>query len=274
MKTAIVTGANSGFGLLTCIELVQAGFNVIATMRNLDNKHDLVKRLEQLNFLDRAVFFQMDVTKPSEVAHVKEKIEEKFQCIHVLVNNAGYCQGGFFEDLTLEEWELQQKTNVSGTFSVTKAFLPLLERAGHAHIINVSSVSGMVGFPGMGAYCSSKFAIEGFSESLRLELLSKNIYVSLVQPASYKTKIWEKSLNDVNAQNFDEPLKKHIYQYAENAAKNSGDPKEVAKLIVKISQSKAPGFRYPVGKGAKMIHFLKGIIPWRFIEKVILWKLK
>lgn len=274
MKIALVTGANSGFGLMTCIEFVQAGFHVIATMRNLQNKDELVRQLKRLGRLDRVSFFQMDVTNPIEIAQVKEKVVEQFGYIHVLVNNAGYCQGGFIDDLTLEQWEKQQKTNVFGTFTVTKTFVPLLERTGQSHIINVSSVSGLIGFPGMSAYCSSKFAMEGFSESLRLELLPKNIYVSLVEPASYKTNIWEKSLKNVTVQPSDPPLKKQIYQYAKSSAENSGDPREVAKLIVNISQLKKPKFRYPIGKGARMLAVLKGIIPWEIIEKVIMRKLK
>lgn len=274
MKIALVTGANSGFGLLTSLELMQSGFHVVATMRNTENRKDLVQQAEQMGLADFITILPMDVTKSIDVTNVKEIVEERYGKLDILINNAGYCQGGFIEDLSLEEWENQQKTNVSGTFTTIKIFLPLLEKSVPARIINISSVSGYFGFPGMSAYCSSKFALEGMSESLRIELLPKNIYVSLIQPASYQTKIWEKGLEKVSVIESDSTFRKQIYEYATNAAMQGSDPMEVAKLVVRVSKKNKPKFRYPIGKGARSLSFLKRVIPWSIIEKAVIQKLK
>ncbi len=274
MKIALVTGSNSGIGLLTSLELMKAGYTVIATMRNISNKHELVEKTEQLELTLLLDIQQMDVTNQTEIAAVQNYIEETYGELHVLVNNAGYCQGGFLNELTTAEWEAQQKTNVIGVFLVTKSFLPLLEKPQQSHIINVSSVSGIFGFPGMTPYCSSKFALEGFSESLRLELLAKKVFVSLVQPASYQTKIWNKGLAKIANSSLDKDLMKlTIVNYAKQAAKNAADPSEVARLIVKICQDQKPNFRYPIGKGAKTLSLAKRILPWSWIEKIVLYKL-
>ncbi|WP_077212297.1 SDR family oxidoreductase [Bacillus dakarensis] len=273
MQIVLVTGANGGFGRLTCIELIESGFHVIATMRNIENGKDLAAQVEHLGLSERLTVLQMDVTKIAEIEKAKGIVEEKFGKLDILINNAGYCQGGFIEDLTLEEWETQLGTNVTGTFSVIKTFLPILESAGHAHIINISSVSGYFGFPGMSPYCSSKFALEGMSESLRLELLPRNIHVSLVEPASYQTKIWEKGLENIKIEETDSSYKKQVYKYAKNAEEHGSDPVEVAKLVVKICKMDRPRFRYPIGKGAKSLSILKRIMPWGVIEFVVMKKL-
>lgn len=274
MKIALVTGANGGFGLLTCIELIQSGFHVVATMRNIENRKDLAAQVEQLGLSERLTVLQMDVTKIAEIEKAKGIVGEKFGKLDILINNAGFCQGGFIEDLTLEEWDNQYGTNVTGTFSVIKIFLHLLEAAGHAHIINISSVSGYFGFPGMSPYCSSKFALEGMSESLRLELLPRNIHVSLVEPASYQTKIWEKGLENIKIKESDYSYKKQVYRYAKNAEEHGSDPREVAELIVKICKKDKPRFRYPIGRGAKSLWLFKRVLPWKVIEFVVMKKLK
>lgn len=274
MKTALVTGSNSGFGLLIALELAQLGFHVAATMRNIENRGELLLKGEQLGISDRIMPLQMDVTNREEIIKAKEEIESAFGKLTCLINNAGYCQGGFFEDLTAEQWESQFRTNVAGTFAVTKTFLPLLEKSDPGYIINIGSISGFFGFPGMSAYCSSKFALEGMSESLRLELLPKKIYVTMIEPASYQTKIWEKALKEVHIDESADTYKKQIFAYAKNSAKNGADPAEVAKLVGKIVQTKKPRLRYQIGKNAKLLAIAKHYLPWRWIEKIVIKKLQ
>src|SRR5690606_7536854 len=119
-----------------------------------------------------------------------------------------------------------------------------LKNAERGQIINVSSVSGFFGFPGLGPYVTSKFALEGFSESLRLELQPDNIYVSLVEPASFKTGIWEKGLELAAEPQEKDILKRNTFQYAKQAYEKSGDPAEVARLVRKITEAKKPKLRY------------------------------
>lgn len=274
MKYALVTGSNSGFGKLTTLQLLKEGFHVFACMRNTKNQTALMEEVIQLNKLDQLTVFELDVTNINQIEKVKESIEKSFGKLDVLVNNAGYCEGGFLEDIEIALWEKQQETNIFGTFKMTKMFLPLLEKGEKAKIINISSVSGFFGFPGMSAYTTSKFAIEGMSESLRLELLPKNISVSLIEPASYQTNIWEKGLSSIEITSNDPIYKQNLYKYATMAAKGGSNPIEVAKLVTKIATCDKPKFRYPIGKGAKSLSFFKRILPWGIIEKIVLSKLK
>ncbi|SER70602.1 NADP-dependent 3-hydroxy acid dehydrogenase YdfG [Gracilibacillus ureilyticus] len=274
MKVVLITGTNSGFGLLTVLEFLKKGYRVIATMRDVKNKDELVEKVENSGFIDRLDILQLDVTKKEEIQSVKNELIKRYGKIDILINNAGYSQGGFVSDLTVEQWQNQFNVNVHGVLRVTKTMLPLLREAGKAHIVNISSVSGSLGFPGLSPYCASKFAIEGFSESLRLELLKENIYVSLVQPASYQTKIWEKGLASIQWKQLEEDeLKQAVLSYAAESAKSKADPLEVARLITKICEKKRPGFRYPVGKGAKLLSLAKRCLPWRLLEKIIISRL-
>ena len=125
----------------------------------------------------------------------------------------------------------------------------------------------------MSPYTSSKFAIEGLSESLRLECRHENIWVSLVQPTSYKTNIWEKSLEQIKLSEDASDFQKNIYKAAHESKENSADPMEVAQLIVRICESTDPKFRYPVGKGARTLSLIKRIVPWFIIERVVNSKL-
>lgn len=274
MKIALVTGANSGFGLHTSLELLKMGFVVYAAMRDINKKDNLVDEAKKLNLLDNLHVHKVDVTKIDDIEKVKEKIHQEHGQLSVLINNAGYCQGGFLSDLSFEEWNNQFQTNVHGAFLVTKTMLSLLENEKDSKVINISSVSAIIGLPGMSAYSSSKFALEGLSESLRIELLSKNIYVSLVEPASYKTKIWEKGLGKISeTTNERNSYQENVVTHARSAEKNGGNPIDVAKLILKICKTNKPKLRYQIGKGAKTLYIIKKLVPWCLIEKIIQTKL-
>lgn len=274
MRVALVTGANGGFGKLISVELVKAGFVVIAAVRNTANEDELLSMVKKLKMEDKLLIAEMDVTKEKQIKEVANWIESKFGYLDVLINNAGYSQGGFIQDLTMEDWERQYDTNVLGVIQTTKILLPLIKLSNRGQIINISSVSGYFGFPGMGPYCSSKFAIEGLSESLRLELLTENIYVSLVEPGSFKTGIWEKGLEIGKVIREDETLKRNAYNFAKRASETAGDPLEVANLVRKICEKKNPKLRYRVGKGTRSLWFIKKIIPWGVIERTVVRKLK
>lgn len=274
MKIAVITGTNSGFGLLTSIELAKAGFVVIATMRNLNNRHELLEKAKVANVENQIKCVQMDITKAVEVEKVYEEVKTQYGKIDVLINNAGFAQGGFFEEITDELWEEQFQTNVFGHIRVTRTFLPLLRENGGGKIINISSVSGLFGFPGLSPYTSSKFALEGWSESLRLELLEDNIWVSLVEPASYQTNIWEKGLSRIN-NNEDRPIfQRKLLHQAERSASKAQDPLHVVQLILKIIHTKRPKLRYPIGGGTRLLTLAKAFVPWRLIETIAIKKIK
>ncbi|WP_209124947.1 SDR family oxidoreductase [Alkalihalobacillus sp. BA299] len=270
-EIVLITGTNSGFGYLATIELASKGYFVIATMRDVSKKQDLLKEAKQRKLTELIEVFPLDVTNEQQIEDVKQHMKERYGRIDILINNAGYSVGGMTELLEVEEWKKQFETNLFGVIAVTKAFLPMMREKRKGKIINIGSISGRVGFPGLGPYVSSKFALAGYSESLRLELLPFNISVSLLEPGSYKTDIWEKALGKMNlatVSEYDIYMKK-IYAEAKRSGEQAADPNEVVQVILNICKSNKPKFRYPIGKGIRSIIFIKNILPWSFIESLV-----
>ncbi|EKN67562.1 short chain dehydrogenase [Neobacillus bataviensis LMG 21833] len=274
-KTVIVTGASSGFGLLCVIELAMKGFTVLATMRDVKKATQLLELAKEKEIEKTIHIHQLDVTSSDSIHEFKTLLSD-YPSINVLVNNAGFALGGFSEELSIEEYRRQFETNFFGVIAVTQAILPFLRANGNGRIINISSISGRMGFPGLSAYVSSKHALEGYSESLRLELKPFGIDVSLIEPGSYQTNIWASvDQMDIDPDSPYLSYMERMMKEIEGGKEAHGDPIEVAKLVAKItSQQKTPDLRYPVGKGVKQTLFLKSLMPWKFIESVILKKLR
>lgn len=275
MKTAIVTGSSSGFGELIAIELAKSGYNVIATMRNIKKQEPLLKRAAAESVTDMITVFPLDVTMQESIEEFK-LFMQSLNSVELLVNNAGYAQGGFCEELTTVDYRNQFETNFFGLISVTQAVLPIMRNQGYGKIINMSSISGRFGFPGLSAYVASKHALEGYSESLRLELKPFGINVVLIEPGSYKTNIWQ-SVENVSLKEHS-PYERSM-EVILNEMKSSeaayGDPRDVAKLVTQIASSgTVPHLRYPIGKGVKNMLRLKNLMPWKLIEKIVMKKLK
>jgi NAD(P)-dependent dehydrogenase (short-subunit alcohol dehydrogenase family) len=273
-KTAIVTGTTSGFGLLTTLELAKNGFQVIATMRNLDKREVFSEYTKDLSILNRIEPFLLDVTSSEQINAFQTKVEKLGQ-IDVLINNAGMALGGFCEEISLDEYRRQFETNLFGLMSVTKAVLPTFRKQKFGTIINVSSISGRIGFPGLSPYTASKFGLEGYTESLRLEVKPFGIQVALVEPGSYQTNIWSTSMKefkstkptDTTYQNYAEAILSSI----ESGKENYGDPLEVARLIHRLAiQKKLKKLRYPIGKGVKTAMLIKRILPWHWWERIVI----
>ncbi|MGG1401218.1 SDR family oxidoreductase [Bacillus salipaludis] len=274
-KTAIVTGSSSGFGLLSVIELALKGFTVIATMRDMTKSKQLLALAKEKQVGDFIHVHLLDVTLPESINAFKSFLSE-WTSIDVLVNNAGFAVGGFSEELSIEDYRKQFETNFFGVIAVTNAVLPFMRANGRGRIINMSSISGRFGFPGLSAYSASKHALEGYSESLRLELKPLGIDVSLIEPGSYQTNIWS-SVDDlmVDPDSPYAPYMKSILKELESGKADYGDPMDVAKLVAEIAtQVKSPKLRYPIGKGVKSNLFLKKFLPWEKLETFIIKKLK
>ncbi|WP_221567958.1 oxidoreductase [Alkalihalobacillus sp. TS-13] len=273
-KRVIVTGTSSGFGMLFANELARAGFEVISTMRNLEKAEPLLKLAAEYQVADLIHPKELDVTSAESIRRFKDSLST-FERIDVLVNNAGFAAGGFCEELSIEDYRLQFETNVFGLIEVTQAVLPYMRKKQSGRIINISSISGRFGFPGLSPYAASKHALEGFSESLRLELKPYGIDVILVEPGSYKTNIWS-TLDDMPLDH-GSPYHSYLEAIMENIERDKdshGNPLEVAELVSRLaSQKKIPKLRYPIGKGVKMNLFLKTILPWKTLERIILTKL-
>lgn len=271
---AIVTGSSSGFGLLTTLELAKSGFHVIATMRNPEKSSTLISEANQLHLQSNITIHQLDVTSQDSINQI-DKLMETFGRIDVLVNNAGYAAAGFIEELPMEEYRKQFETNVFGVMAVTKAVLPTMRKQRQGKIINLSSISGVVAFPGMSPYVASKHALEGWSECLRLEMKPFGVDVILVEPGSYKTNIWSTGKQITRTQ-LDSPyhsLMEGMENYIQLGAEKFGDPREVAEIIANIAKMQKPSLRFPMGKGVKTTIFLKNLIPWSRWESILLNKL-
>ncbi len=276
-KIAVITGASSGFGLLTTIELAKKDYFVIATMRNLEKQVNLLSIATQLSLQQNIKIQQLDVTDQNSIHNFQLFLKE-INRVDLLINNAGYANGGFVEEIPVEEYRKQFETNLFGAISITQLVLPYRREQQSGKIINISSISGQVGFPGLSPYVSSKHALEGWSESLRLEVKPFGIDVALVEPGSYNTNIWEvgKQLA-TNQSDTTSPYKEYmdkIQKHINNGSDTFGNPIDVANKIVEIAESKRTNLRYPIGKGVKFMIFAKKILPWRLWEYLVLRSFK
>lgn len=255
-KIVIITGASSGFGFLTALELAKKDYFVIATMRNLNKQTELLSQAAALHLQQNIKIHQLDVTDQKSI-HAFQLFLKELNQVDILVNNAGYASGGFIEEIPVEEYRRQFETNVFGAISITQIVLPYMRKQKSGKIINVSSISGQVGFPGLSPYVSSKYALEGWSESLRLEVKPYGIDVSLIEPGSYNTNIWE--VGKELAENYSEstsPYKAYmdkIQNHINNGSDTFGNPVDVARKIVAIAEAKNATLRYPIGKGVKLM---------------------
>jgi short-subunit dehydrogenase len=184
-KVAVVTGSSTGIGFETSLLLARNGFYTYATMRNLD-KSKAITNLKQKEKLSLEIL-QLDVTADESVKEAINKITNEQERIDVLVNNAGYALVGAFEELSIEEFKEQYETNVFGVIRVTQAVLPIMRNQKCGTIVNISSIAGKIGFPLTSAYVSSKFALEGLSESMAYEIEQFGIKVILIEPGVIKT---------------------------------------------------------------------------------------
>jgi len=271
-KVALITGASSGFGLLTTVEMAAAGYRVVATMRNLDRRQKLDDALASRNVQDRVTLLQLDITQTATIPAVIDKIVADYGHIDVLLNNAGFAMAGFLEDITLDELRKQFETNFFGHIAVTKTVLPVMRRQRSGHIIMVTSIGGRAAAPVIGSYAASKFALEGWSEALRLEMQAVGIQVVLVEPGAYATDIWDRnaqlgefamdpnSPNAARGRRFSEHIKKSVHR---------ADARDVARLILRIAEDPHPRLRYVAGTDAKVQLVLKNLLPWRSYEKMI-----
>lgn len=253
-RIAIVTGSSSGIGFETSLALARNGFCTYATMRNLDKSKTILElaRLEELPL----EVLRLNVTDDKSVKKAIEKIANEQERIDVLVNNAGYALVGPFEELSIEEFKEQFETNVLGAIRVTQGVLPIMRNQRCGTIVNISSIAGRIGFPLTSAYVSSKFALEGLSESIAYETEQFRIKVILIEPGVIKTnfdnnlKIGKRvAATDPNSP-YAEITKRRILGFKPRFEKGS-HPTEVAKAILKAIQSEnSPELRHLVGNDA------------------------
>jgi NAD(P)-dependent dehydrogenase (short-subunit alcohol dehydrogenase family) len=272
-KIAVITGSSSGIGLLTAIEFAQNGYVVVATMRDLERTNRLEEAAEQAKVRDRIDIRQLDVTHFESLPATIDTIVKDHGRIDVLVNNAGFSMSGFAEDMSLDELRQQFDTNFFGVVALSKAAIPVMRRQKSGHIIQVASVAGRVGNPLLSAYCSSKFALEGWSESLRMELHSLGIRVAVVEPGSFDTDIWTRNVTiakgalDPNSPNRERS--RRFSEFVKSRKKKHPHARAVAQLILRVANSPNPRLRYMIGRDAKLHLLAQRILPWHTYERMI-----
>ncbi|HEX7257304.1 MAG TPA: SDR family oxidoreductase [Nitrososphaeraceae archaeon] len=252
-KVAVVTGSSSGIGLETALTLARNGFLTYATMRNLA-KSDNIKAVADKDHLPIRIV-QLDVNDDTSVNNAVQSIIKETGRIEILVNNAGYALSGAFEELSLEEIKNQYDTNFYGIIRTSQAALPIMRKQRSGRIINISSGLGLFGFPGMSAYSSTKFAMEGLSESMAYELDQFGIKVILIEPGVIRTNIGNSIVIAKKAHDSSSPYSQMMQKMGNNFKKfteNASSADVVANIVLKAATSENPHLRYLAGKDMEM----------------------
>lgn len=252
MKTIVITGASSGIGLATVKHFAAQGWNVAATMRTPDKNTDL-------NELDNVNLYPLDVTSDASIEAARDAILNDFDKVDVVLNNAGYGLIGAFEAASSKQIKRQFDTNVFGLMSVTRAFLPHFRQNNDGLFINVSSIGGLITFPLISLYHSTKWAVEGFSESLWYELGSLGVGVKIIEPGGVDT--------DFGGRSMDLTQKEDLTAYDEISAKfqanmmSSGlgrsTPEMMAEGIYEAATDGKTQLRYLLGEDAVQTYAMR-----------------
>jgi NAD(P)-dependent dehydrogenase (short-subunit alcohol dehydrogenase family) len=249
-KVAIVTGSATGIGYETAIHLAKNGFLTYASMRNLPKADQITKIAKSENLPLRVI--QLDVTDDISITKAIDTVINESGKIDVLVNNAGYGLIGSIEDMSIEELKAQYETNVFGVFRVTKAVLPHMRKQHGGSIINISSIAGRIALPLYSAYVSTKFAIEGLSESMAYELEPFGIKVVIIEPGAIKTSFRREEAAKGSSE--DSPYSRIMQspsKIIEEMLKHRLYPEEVARTVIQAIENPKPKLRYIVGKDAE-----------------------
>jgi len=245
-KVWFVTGASTGLGRDLVEHLLASGAVVVATARKPEQLAELTQK-----FPETAIALKLDVTSQTDVDAAVAAAVARFGKIDVLVNNAGYGTVGAIEEQSEEEFRPMFETNVFGLIRVTQAVLPHMRERGAGHILNLSSIGGLVASPGFGLYNGTKFAVEGISEALAQEVGPLGIKVTIVEPGPFRTDFLGRS---------GVPAKKHIAGYEQSSGKmrayfdsqngkQTGDPKKAAEAMASVVEAATPPLRLMLGAG-------------------------
>ncbi|MBD1391525.1 oxidoreductase [Mucilaginibacter glaciei] len=246
-KVWFITGCSTGFGRELAKEVLAQGYKAAVASRNTDDVKDIIT-----DYPETAIAVKLDVTKADEISAAVEQIKQKFGQIDVLVNNAGIGYFGAIEESEEDEIRRMFEINFFGLANVTKAVLPNMRSQKSGHIVNIASIGGLVGFPTVGFYNATKFAVDGFSESLAKETKPLGIKVTVIAPSGFRTDWAGRSANESKTVIEDYKTtaganKENIRGYSGN---QPGDPVRAAKAIVKAVESENPPLRLLLGAAA------------------------
>ena len=264
-----ITGCSTGFGRVLAELLLKRGERVVATARNLQQVENLVSPHKETG-----VALPLDVTQSDQVGQAVAEAERKFGRIDVLVNNAGYGYLAAIEEAEDEEVRAMFETNFFGLVALTKAVLPGMRERRSGHIINITSMGGLVGNPSAGYYAATKFAVEGLSESLAREVEPLGIRVTAIEPGPFRTDWAGRSLKLANSSipDYSETAEARKNQITGYSGKQPGDPVRAAEAIITVVNSEHPPRNLLLGKVAlnavrqKLADFLRTIDQWEAVS--------
>ncbi len=274
-KTVLITGASSGIGKSAALRFLKKGYSVIGTARSLSRLTALKEQGVET--------IALDVTKEESIQDAFKKIYDKYDKIDILINNAGFTQNGFLEELSPESIRYQFEVNVFGLVRVTQMVIPKMRKFKQGKIINIGTVGGDYTGAGVSAYHASKYALESFTDAMRQELKRFGISVSIIKPGGVATDFIQ------NAEKFyPEPIEGNPYQKQrtqfhelmnsmkdpQNASFPLSPVAAVVDAIVKAVEAKNPKTRYKVGLTAKMIPILKTLMSDKAFDNMILKQMK
>lgn len=258
-KTVLITGVSSGLGRKTAEYLGSKGYQVFGTVRTINAPADNMKLVE------------MDITQPASIQKGIDTIIQLVPSIDILINNAGMGIAGPVEDSSAEELALQMNTNFSGTVHVIQAVLPLMRKAGGGTIINISSIGGLMGLPFQSIYSASKFAIEGLSEGLRMELKPYHIKIIVIEPGDFKTSFTanRRIIASIEKSDYHKQFKSSLAVMEQDEISGK-DPEFCARKIYKVLQKRNPRQRYIVSSfEQRLAVWLKYLLPGRLFRFIL-----
>jgi NAD(P)-dependent dehydrogenase (short-subunit alcohol dehydrogenase family) len=261
-KVLFITGTSKGFGRIWAEAALAQGHQVVATARNIDSLTELTSR-----YGAAVLPLTLDVTNHDACVAAVNQAQAHFGRIDVLISNAGYGHFGYLEEITEEEARQQLETNVFGSLWVIQAVLPIMRAQQQGHIIQVSSIGGILTFPGLGIYHASKWAMEGICDSLSKEVKPFNIHVTLVEPGGYSTD-WGTSSAVHSAPNpAYEPQRAAMQQQRANGAAYMGKPEATGEAILKLLAAETPPLRLLLG-AAPLPHMIEPT----YQQRLTTWK--
>ncbi|XGV96169.1 MAG: oxidoreductase [Leptolyngbya sp. BL-A-14] len=246
-KVWFITGSSTGFGRSLTEAVLKHGDRVVATARKPEQLNSLI---DQYPTAAKAV--RLDVTNPQEVRDAIKAAIDAFGRIDVVVNNAGFGSVGAIEELSDEVIRRQFETNVFGALDVTRAVLPTLRQQRSGHILNISSVGGLVSYGAFGIYCATKFALEGISEALAKEVAHLGIKVTIVEPGAFRTEFGGQALSfaDTPIADYTESIGGTLQWIKDIDGKQPGDPDKAAAAMIQVVESDNPPLRLALGADA------------------------
>ena len=266
-KTVLITGASSGIGKAAAKQFAKRHWNVAATMRNPEKAEELVA-------LQNVIVPRLDVTDDASIDAALAQTHEAFGDIDVIVNNAGYALGGAFEAASEEQIRRQFETNVFGLMKVTRKILPHFREKKEGTIINVASVGGRVAFPMFSLYHATKWAVEGFSESLQYELRPYNIRVKIIEPGAIRTDFYSRSMDtarDPSIQSYEKYFDAVNANSMQTAQRLGADPEVVARVILRAAVDRTFRLRYAAGGNAAPLMAARKLMPDIVFNGIIRW---